>query len=45
MMFAGVVTEYLGIRTLLIIVSIAPIYLFVYAKAKGNYLFSNYEKI
>ena len=44
-MFAGVITQYLGIRTLLTIVGIAPIYLFVYSKAKGSNLFNNYEKI
>ena len=44
-MFAGVITEYLGIRTLLIMVSIAPIYLFVYSKAKGHNLLNSHEKI
>jgi len=45
MMFAGVLTQYLGIRTLLTIICIAPVYLFVYSKAKGDSLFDSHEKI
>jgi len=41
MMFSGVVTEYLGIRMLIILLIIGGFYLLVFSKAKGDYLLSN----